>query len=86
MSRGPHLRPPRAIAVTKGGIRVKQPPLEALRDKVDSRYSLVVCAAKRARQILDGAEPTVEIDSNKPVTIALYELMADKLSYERSAL
>ena len=34
---------------------MKQPPLEVLREKVDSRYSLVVCASKRARQLLEGA-------------------------------
>lgn len=63
---------------------MKQPPLELLREKVDSRYSLVVCAAKRARQLLEGARPLVEIDSNKPVTIALHELAADRIVYERT--
>ncbi len=63
---------------------MNQPPLELLRDKVDSRYTLVVCAAKRARQLLEGASKLVEVDSNKPVTIALQELAQDKLQYERS--
>lgn len=63
---------------------MQQPPIEMLREKVDSRYSLVVCAAKRARQILEGAGRLVEVESNKPVTIALQELGADKLSYERT--
>lgn len=63
---------------------MKQPPLEVLREKVDSRYTLVVCAAKRARQLLEGAAQLVEIDSKKPVTIALQELAQDKLQYERS--
>ena len=63
---------------------MKQPPLELLRDKVDSRYSLVVCAAKRARQLLEGARPRVEVDSRKPVTVALHELAEDKITYERT--
>jgi len=63
---------------------MKQPPLELLRDKVDSRYSLVVTAAKRARQLLEGAPRLVEVDSNKPVTIALQELAQDKLVCERT--
>lgn len=63
---------------------MKQPPLELLSDKVDSRYSLVVCAAKRARQLLEGARPVAEADSTKPVTIALRELVEDKLTYERT--
>lgn len=62
---------------------MKQPPLEVMRDKVDSRYTLVVCAAKRARQLLDGAKPRVEMDSAKPVSIALQELIDDQLIYER---
>lgn len=57
--------------------------MERLSEKVDSRYSLVVCAAKRARQLLEGAPRYAEIDSKKPVTIALQELVKDKISYER---
>lgn len=63
---------------------MKQPPLELLREKVDSRYSLVVSAAKRARHLLEGARPLVEVDSNKPVTIALHELAEDLITYERT--
>lgn len=61
-----------------------QVPLETLREKVDSRYTLVVCAAKRARQLLDGAKRLVEVESTKPVTVALHELADDKLVYERT--
>lgn len=63
---------------------MNQPPLELLREKVDTRYTLVVCAAKRARQLLEGAAKLVEVDSNKPVTIALQELAQEKLVFERS--
>lgn len=63
---------------------MNQPTLDAMRDRVDSRYTLVVCAAKRARQILEGSNRLVECDSDKPVTIALQELAADKLQYERT--
>lgn len=62
---------------------MKQPSLDLLREKVDSRYTLVVAAAKRARQLLEGEEPLLEVDSKKPVTVALNELAADKLQYER---
>ena len=37
------------------------PPMENLLSKVDSRYTLVVLAAKRARQLLDGTESKVEV-------------------------
>lgn len=63
---------------------MNQPPLEVLREKVDSRYSLVVIAAKRARQLLEGVPRLVDIDSTKPVTVALQELAQEKLVFERT--
>jgi len=45
---------------------------------------MVVIAAKRARQLLDGAPPLVETESTKPVSIALEELAQGKLRYERT--
>ena len=47
-----------------------------------SKYTLVVAVSKRARQLIDGSSPMVETISNKPVTIALEELLAGKLEYE----
>lgn len=42
---------------------------------VNSRYSIVIAAAKRARQIIDGAEPLiVRPKCNKPLSIAVEEL------------
>ena len=42
---------------------------------VNSRYSIVIAAAKRARQIIDGAEPLIaRPKSNKPLSIAVEEL------------
>lgn len=60
------------------------PSLDVLVKKVDSKYTLVVLAAKRAREILDGSTPMVESKSNKQVTVALEEVAADKISYERT--
>jgi len=60
------------------------PSLDVLVTKVDSKYTLVVLAAKRAREIMDGAAPMVESKSNKQVTIALHEIAQDKISYERT--
>ncbi len=61
-----------------------QPSLDVLVKKVDSKYTLVVAAAKRAREIMDGDSPMVEIRSNKPVTVALQEIADGKLGYERT--
>ena len=42
---------------------------------VNSRYSIVIASAKRARQIIAGAEPFVENAENKnPLSIAVEEL------------
>lgn len=42
---------------------------------VNSRYSIVIAAAKRARQIIGGAEPMVPHAYNKkPLSIAVEEL------------
>ncbi|MGH2399832.1 MAG: DNA-directed RNA polymerase subunit omega, partial [bacterium] len=39
-----------------------KPPLEALLDRVENKYALVIVAAKRARQLKEGALPMVDID------------------------
>ena len=42
---------------------------------VNSRYSIVLATAKRARQIISGAEPMIENPKcNKPLSIAVDEL------------
>lgn len=59
------------------------PSIDVLLDKVDSKYTLVITAAKRGRQLRDGARPTVECGSRKEVTIALHEIAAGNIEYER---
>ena len=47
---------------------------------VNSRYSIVCATAKRARQIIDGAEPLVPYSaSEKPLSIAVDALYQAKL-------
>lgn len=47
---------------------------------VNSRYSIVLATAKRARQIIDGNEPLVHAKSNeKPLSIAIDELNNAKI-------
>ena len=57
------------------------PSTDYLMTKVDSRYGLVVCGAKRARQLLDGAEQQAELQSTKNVTNALEEIAEGKINY-----
>ena len=60
------------------------PSINKLREVVDSRYTLVVLAAKRARQLLSGDEPKVAAKSSKDVTIALEEISEGDILYRRS--
>jgi len=61
---------------------VIKPPLEALLDRVTNKYALVIVAAKRARQLKDGALPMVDVDTGNPVTVALEEVAAGKIRFE----
>lgn len=56
---------------------------QILKEEGDSKYTMVMVIAKRARQIIDGSEPLVETKSNKPVTIALEEFLQDKIEFSR---
>ena len=61
-----------------------EPTIDELLTKADSKYSLVCAAAKRAREIVDGAEPLNSGNEKKPVTIALQEIGEDKIKYEQT--
>ncbi len=65
---------------------IVHPPMKELLTKVDSRYTLAVLAAKRARQLQDGAEVKVKVPSNKNVTRALAEVAEEKIGFERTKL
>ena len=42
---------------------------------VNSRYSIVMAASKRARQLVDGEDPLVyNVDNKKPLSIAVEEM------------
>lgn len=59
------------------------PSLDELLNKVDSRYTLVTAAAKRARQIIE-TEKADEDKTLKAVSIALEEINAGKIKVERT--
>ena len=52
---------------------------ESLDPRVVSRYTLVLAAAKRARQITDGAAPLTYAPTERAVSIAVKELHEGKL-------
>lgn len=61
-----------------------EPGISSLLDKVDSRYTLVVATAKRARQLTEGAHKLTECESDKPVTVAINEIDENKITYIRT--
>ena len=48
--------------------------------KVESRFELVILAARRAKMIMRGAKPLVESD-NRPIVTALREVAAGKVKF-----
>jgi DNA-directed RNA polymerase subunit omega len=61
-----------------------EPSINDLMKKADSRYTLVILASKRARQIAEGAHKLTVCDSDKPVTVAINEIGDDKITYVRT--
>ncbi|MNM46484.1 MULTISPECIES: DNA-directed RNA polymerase subunit omega [Clostridium] len=59
------------------------PSIVDLLKKVDNRYSLVIVTSKRARQLIDGQEPTIKVDSKKSLTIAINEVNEGTISFEQ---
>ena len=54
-------------------------------EKVSSRLELIILAAKRTRQLLDGAEPLISnTRGNKEPVIALREVSAGKIRLTES--
>jgi DNA-directed RNA polymerase subunit omega len=50
---------------------------------LDSKYRLIIVAARRSKQLQRGARPRVEMDStkHKMTRVALAEVMAGKVNY-----
>jgi len=53
---------------------------EGIDMKVTSRYTIVIAASKRARQIIDGSPTLCSADSGKAVSIAINEMYEGKLN------
>ena len=76
-----------------------EPKIETLLEDVDSKYTLVILAAKRSRQInsyftqlgegvAEHTPPQVPLRADrapKPLSIALQEIAEGKIAYERTA-
>ena len=51
--------------------------------EIDSKYRLIILAAKRSKQLQRGARPRIEIDStkHKPTRIALEEVVQGRVQF-----
>jgi DNA-directed RNA polymerase subunit omega len=51
--------------------------------EIDSKYRLIILAAKRSKQLQRGARPRIEIDpvKHKPTRIALEEVIRGKVNF-----
>ena len=59
------------------------PSIDDLLEKVDSKYTLVIAAAKRGRQLRNGSKKTIDEIYSKDVATALREIEAGNIEYER---
>jgi DNA-directed RNA polymerase subunit omega len=68
---------PKAVEVTTGEIQDNVQP------EMDSKYRLIIVAAKRSKQLQRGAHPRIDIDplKHKTTRIALEEVMRGKVVF-----
>lgn len=52
--------------------------------KERNRFSLVMLASRRAKELLTGKAPVTETRGNKPIVSALREIAAGKITFEDS--
>jgi len=57
--------------------------VEHASQEIDSKYRLIILAAKRSKQLQRGARPRIEIDQtkHKPTRIALEEVIQGKIQF-----
>ena len=52
--------------------------------EVQSRYSVVIASAKRARQLIDGEEPLIKgEEGKKPLSVAIEEISRNLVNVEK---
>lgn len=60
------------------------PSINKLAEKADSKYTLAVLTAKRARDIIDGKPILTEEESERPVSQAAKEIYEDLITFRRA--
>lgn len=60
------------------------PAIDKLKNQVDSKYTLCIMAAKRARDLTDGKPQLTIAENDKPLSIATKEISESYISYKRN--
>jgi DNA-directed RNA polymerase omega subunit len=50
--------------------------------EVDSKFRFITVASQRAKQLQNGAKPRVEVKTRKATRVAMYEVLANLISWE----
>ena len=58
---------------------LRYPAINEMIEKASNKYELVIATAKRARELIDDAQPLVKMDIDNPVSIATREIYEDKV-------
>ena len=61
---------------------ITKPSVIELLSQAECRYTLVVKVAKRARQLVGGAQPLIDTKETKPVSIAVQEINRGLIDHE----
>lgn len=64
---------------------IVEPNVLELLEHADSRYTLVVEASKRGRQIVAGSQPLIDAKDMKPLKIAVEEINRGLITYDKAA-
>ena len=62
---------------------IVEPNVLELLEHADSRYTLVVEASKRGRQIVGGSQPLIPNEGMKPLKTAVEEINRGMIAFER---
>jgi len=63
---------------------LNKPALNKMMPYVDSKYTLVIVAAKRARMTIDSSSDMLHTDMLNPVSLALEDVAEGKLEWQRT--
>ncbi len=68
-------------------VKAAEEPADNIEDQqqpeIDSKYRLIILAAKRSKQLQRGAHPRIETDiqKHKPTRIAVEEILRGKINF-----